>query len=405
MKQSLNRFRLFYLVIPVLLLLLQTGCWSRIEIENQAITVGVALDIGDETKLAQKLKGIKASSSKQDLITATYQVINTEGAAGGRSKGGASQPSYLNISNTGESLHQITREVALRNDKAISGQHLKVIVIGDKLARSRNLRQLLDFYLRDQHIRPSAYVYISNGLAKETLELKEMTSIPTFRLHEIVKNQYRSSRILPPVTLAKLVGKMQSSSSFLLQTVISGDGEIKFSGASVIHGKTGKLIGYLNEEEVEGFIWITGKGKDGLIKGHDEETGQLLVYEITSMKCSIQPHVEKDNISFTVFIKSKGTLSEQWTQSGDPFDNTFLKKAEKALNRQVERLVRSTLEKIQKQYQSDVAGFGEQIRIKYPKRWETLKTNWDKTFSQVPVQLSVNLTIEDFGTAGSAKNE
>jgi spore germination protein len=103
-----------------------------------------------------------------------------------------------------------------------------VIVISKDLVRKYRLEQLVDQQLRDNEIRPSCLVFISKGRANETLESKDSGKIPAFRLIGISDNEYRTTRILPPMSLAKLEGKMHSGSSFLLQNVISTNGEIKF---------------------------------------------------------------------------------------------------------------------------------------------------------------------------------
>jgi len=77
-----------------------------------------------------------------------------------------------------------------------------------------------------------------------------------------------------------------------------------------------------------------------------------------------------------------------------------LKKAERATEKEVERLVKNVLEKIQKEYQTDVSGFGTRLRIEYPKIWNKLRKDWDQTFSEVPIQCEVKITIKDYGTSG-----
>jgi spore germination protein len=181
------------------------------------------------------------------------------------------------------------------------------------------------------------------------------------------------------------------------------NGDVKFAGAAVIDGKTHKMTGTLNEEELEGVTWITGKGKGGVVKSFDEETGQLIVYEIESMKSTIIPRVNGNNISFDVNIESEGRLSETWVDLGNTFKNEFLKKAEKSSEKEVERLVRSVVEKMQKEYQVDVAGFGNRLRIEKPKVWQKVKKDWDQTFSETLINYNIKLTIKDYGTSGGLK--
>ncbi|WP_028402700.1 Ger(x)C family spore germination protein [Ectobacillus panaciterrae] len=401
MKQSLNNVRFLLVSLSVLLLLSLTGCWSSQEIEERGLGVGLALDKGKESTIEKELKERGGGYPERNIMTLTYQFVNPQ-ASGSKGKGGGGQQKpYMNASETGDSVHQMIREFSLRRDGPMFSPHLKVIVIGEDLVRTYNLKQLLDLFFRGNAPRLSCLVLISKGRASETLKSKETGDFPSFRLIGIADNQYRTTRILPSMPLAKLEGKLQSGSSFLLQNVISANGEVKFAGAAVINGKTKKLRGFLNEKELDGLTWITGKGKGGLVKSFDKKTGQLMIYEIESMKSKITPHVDGKKISFDVNIESEGRLSENWVLSGSSFENTFLKRAEKAAEKEVKRLVKNTLEKTQQEYKADVAGFGNRLRIEHPKVWKKVKKDWDRTFSKAPIKYNVKLTIKDYGGAGS----
>ncbi|MGG4526004.1 Ger(x)C family spore germination protein, partial [Aneurinibacillus migulanus] len=235
MRQSFNKIRFFFILLLVFLVLSLTGCWSSHEIEELSLAVGMALDKGKESASKKEVKEEGGGHPKRDLITSTYQIVVPQ--ATGSESPSQSKP-YMNIYETGDSIHQMTRELSLKRERPLFGQHLKVIVMGEELVRTYSLEQLLDQYLRDNQIRPSCLVLISKGRASKTLELKETGEIPSFRLFGIVDNQYRTTRILSPMSLAKLEGKMQSGSSFLLQNVVAANGEVKFAGAAVIKGKT-----------------------------------------------------------------------------------------------------------------------------------------------------------------------
>ncbi|HWO96172.1 MAG TPA: Ger(x)C family spore germination protein [Bacillus sp. (in: firmicutes)] len=401
MKQKANNTGVFLVLLSGLLLLSLTGCWSSKEIEELSLASGLALDKGEESTIEEGLKEKGGEYTKTDIITLTYQFVNPQAADAEGSEGGTQQKSYTNVSETGDSIHQLTRELSLKREGPLFSPHLKVIVIGEDLVRSYSLEPLLNQFLRDNEIRPSCLVFISKGRASKTLESKEAGEIPAFRLVGIADNEYRTSRILPPMSLAKLTSEMHSGSSFLLQNVVSANGEVKFAGAAVIDGKHKKLRGFLNEAELEGITWITGKGKGGLVKSFDQETGQLMIYEIESMKSRIIPHVKGDDISFDVNVESEGRLSENWAVSETAFENELLNRIEKAAEKEVKDLMKNVVEKMQKEYEVDVAGFGNQLRINHPRTWEKVKKNWDQIFSGVPIKYNVKLTITDYGTSGS----
>jgi spore germination protein len=251
-------------------------------------------------------------------------------------------------------------------------------------------------------MRLSSFILVSKGKASETLEVTATTSdIPAFHLVGTIENRYRSTKILPPLPLAKLTGKLHSDSSFLIQNVAVANGDVKFAGAAIINGKTKKWHGFLNEEDVEGLTWLTGEGKGGMLKSFDEQTGQIVIFEVISMKSKISSTINGNKISFDVNIESDGRLSENWVVTDKAYENEFLKRIEKVAENEVERLVKNVLEKMQAEYQVDVAGFGEHLRIQHPKVWEEVKEDWDQTFSDIPITINVTLTITDYGSVSS----
>jgi spore germination protein len=397
MMQSLKNTRIILVSLPVLLLLFLAGCWNSNEIENLGLSIGLALDEGKESPIEKEFREYGEEYLKGDFITLTYQFANLQSTESASNGVGIQLKPYENISETGDSVHQMTREFSLRKNTPMFSPHLKVIVIGEDLARKHSLEQLLDQFLRDNEIRPSCLVLISKGQASKTLESKDTVEIPSFRLLGISANEYKTTRILPPISLAKIEGTMHSGNSFLLQNVISANGEVKFAGAAIIEGKTKKLLGFFNEDELDGLTWLTGKGKGGIVKSLDQETGQPIMYEVTSMNSKIIPHVNGNNITFDVNIESTGRISENWVVSKKLSKQAFLKFAEKSTEEEVNRLVNLALNKMQNEYKVDVAGFGNQFRIKHPKLWEKHKKDWDKTFSMIPIKYNVNISITDFG--------
>ncbi|WP_336245731.1 Ger(x)C family spore germination protein [Paenibacillus apiarius] len=381
----------------IAMLILLTGCWSRREIEDLGMTIGAAVDIGEETKVEQELEQKGGDYSKKNVLTLTYQVVEP-GQSSGTGKGGTkNKKGYRNITVTGDSLYESTREISLIRARPIFGRHYKVIVISDQIARTISLHRLLDFFMREQEFRPSCLVLISKGEASKTLEQKDKTEFPSMRLLGITDNQYRSSRLLPQMTLTKVLPEINAKSSFLLQNVITAEGDVKVAGAAVIYGKTGKLIGFLDEEDLESINWIKGTAEGGVVKAYDSRTGKVIVYEITSLKSKIRPHVNGSRISFDVQIESDGRIGEEWT-SGNDFDNRIIRQVEADTVKMVKQRIDEMLHKVQKEYRADVIGLGEQVRIHYPRTWEKIKGEWDDIFADASIRYNVNVTVKEFGT-------
>ncbi len=391
-----HRYSQYLLVMTVPFFL--TGCWSSKEIEDLGLIVGTSLDLetGDVSSEEQQ----DARYANRELLTITNQFVTSETTVSGTREGALPEKAYKNVSETGDAVLPTLRNMLLKVDKHSFAEHSKVIIIGEELASTVNLQQTLDFFLRELEIRPSGLLLIAQNQASQALETNEPTKIPAFQLVEMMEGHERTTKILPPMTVAKLEGKLYSDSSFLLQNVIAENGEVKFAGAAIIEGKTKKLRGFLNESDIEGIAWMSGDAKGGLVKGFDEESGAPIVYEIISTKSKIIPHLKGDQISFTIKIQSEGRIAEHWVLSDKAFDNQFLKKAEKVFEKEIERLVMQVLEKTQHEFQTDVSGFGNKLRINYPRVWQKIKKEWDQTFSEVPITCEVNVSIKDYGTSG-----
>ncbi|WP_071459633.1 Ger(x)C family spore germination protein [Bacillus massilinigeriensis] len=374
---------------------LLSGCWSSREIEELGLNVGIALDKGD--KVAENMGRVEETpDSSGFLFTNTYQYVNISAVPSGSKDGGSGQKQYVNISEVGGTNHQIIREVSLREENPIMFQHTKVIVVSGDLLKDTSMRKLLDLFLRDNEMRLSCIVLVTKGSAKEVLNLKDPSVIPSLRLVGIGDNVYRSTKILKPMTLTRLQGNIYSNNSYLIQNVVSKSGEVRFSGAAVFSGKTNKLIGYLKEEDLTGVTMITGEAKGGIIKVNEGKKGRQRDFEIKTIKSTITPKVLNGKISFHINIAAQGRLSENWFLSHRPI-NQVLTQSEKEIKKSMEQRLTQALKMTQKKYKADVIGLGERLRIKYPRTWEKVKSNWDSTFANVPVTYSVEVNITDYG--------
>lgn len=236
---------------------LLSGCWSSSPIEELNLEIGVALDSVDASEDEEAVKSGVENHSKHPKIISTYQFTIPQGSGGAVMKSSSSSSSsfknYYNMSETSDSIFEAMRQLSLRTRRTPIGHHLKVIVISEELARSNNLTKLIDFFTRDNDIRPSVMLFVSKGKAKDVLENALPGQTPAFVLEGIFNNRDRNMGIWEPVTLAKVVGPLQGKKSFLVQNVIAIDQETKLAGAGVFKGTTGKLIGFWTSRSWRGW--------------------------------------------------------------------------------------------------------------------------------------------------------
>ncbi|WP_149095670.1 Ger(x)C family spore germination protein [Paenibacillus terrae] len=396
----MKRVRLGLLgMVALLICSTLSGCWSSSPVEDLNLEAGIAMDVAEQSSQEEQINRKGGDYPKKELIKGTFQFVVPE-----ESKGSGNFPSqtkkFFNITETGDSVFEMLREISLRTNRPPIGFHLKTVIISSSLLRKVPLYELLDFFLGDNDIRPSVLLLISTGKAGDALEEKIPGQTPAFILKDIFLKRKRNSRMLKPVSLAKVIGPMKAKSSFLLPNVITAESEIKLAGAGIIKGKTQKYGGFLNESEVEGLMWIKGELEGGLLKSIDPKTGKNIAYEIKSVKSSIKAIVQGDEISFRVRMTSEGRISENFNPNENLSSNQLLGREESIFQEKVNSLAEQTVAKMHK-LRADVGGFGEALRIQHPKVWRKVKKDWDTTFSTIPVRFSTDIHIEDYGASNT----
>jgi len=395
----MSRMKRYVLVILLILVLLNlTGCWGIKEIEDQTVLVGLGMDVANPSNEEKQLAENGNYYPKNNRVTLTFQIIPFEMRQSSGKGDKSSNELYSNIQETGDSMFQMLRKMATRRSKPIMGHHVKVIVISEELAKRIEIDKLLKFVVRDNDIRPSCLVFVSKSKASEVLISNNSGEIPSLELAGLAENGDKANNVLPPKSLMKLDGIINSGASFVLQNLSSSKDEVAVAGASIIKGKTRKWIGSLSIRDVLALSWIRGSVKGGVIKTYDKH-GNVLTYEIISGKSSVTSKVNGDNISFHVSIRTKGRLIENWDTQEEVKNEEFIKESEGYFEQELKNTMTEALHKMQDVYQVDVGGFRNHFRIQHPKVWRKVEQDWDNVFSKSDVKFDVDLIIEDTGSS------
>lgn len=395
----MSRMKRCVLVIFLILVLLSlTGCWGIKEIEDQTVLVGLGMDVANPSNEEKQLAETGNYYPKKNRVTLTFQIIPFEMRQSSGKGDKSSNKLYSNIQETGDSMFQMLRKMATRRSKPIMGHHVKVIVISQELAKRVEIDKLLKFVLRDNDIRPSCLVLMSESKASEILVSNNSGEIPSLELTGLAENGSKAGNILPPKSLTKLDGIINSGQSFTLQNLSSSKDEVAVAGASIIKGKSKKWIGSLSIQEVLALSWIRGTVKGGVIKTYDKH-GNVLTYEVISAKSSVKSKVNGDDISFHVNIRTKGRFIESWDTKEPAGNEKFIKEAEGYFEQELNKMISELIYKMRDVYQVDVGKFGDHLRIQHPKVWRKVEQDWDNVFSKSEVTYDVDLIIEDTGSS------
>jgi len=372
-------------VLVCLQLIVLTGCWDRREIEEMGMVVGLAIDKG----------------KKKDEIMLTNQFVNT--IKGKKDEPGVSD--YYNIKTTGGAMMETVKYVSNLTDNTPYYTHLKVIVISEEVAKSANLMEIINWFLRDQELRRTIQIIIAKGKAEKILKAKlEKRTIPAIELWGMSQNIRETKKMPQFLTLGDMGIQMTGEMSFLAQSVEPLQMGLKMAGAAVISGKKRKLIGWLNEDEMNwaNFLVKQRRGKEGgVIKIIDENAKKPLVYYNRNIKRKLEIQKKNGDISFLVKVYTEGYLLEDWSLTENAFENDYLKKVEKILTDELKKQTTQVLHKMQKKLKADVFGFRTQLKNDDFQTWKKLKSDWDNEFSKIPIEVQAEVKIVQFGGKGA----
>lgn len=381
--------KLFAVVLCIVFLI---GCWDRRELNDLGIVQAVGFD---------------KDSMTGDIIM-TCQIIRP-GAL--KQEGGGKKNPVENISTTGKTVYEAIRNISMQFDRRAFYGHNKVVVINEQLAREGVLR-FIDLFARNREVRPLSWLIIAKDTrAQDILEVKHgIEELQAAYLEGIIKKGSVNSKVSTVHVLEFIKGVLSSEidpiagvMEIMEQPVFAAEKKekditekgIKLLGTAVF--KRDKLVGYLDDIETRGLNWVTGKVKTGIITvSSPTEKHKFISIVIGRADASIKPEIIDGKISFTIEVKEEGDIGEQ-ANTADISKLEIFRKIEKMQKDAIEMEIKMAVDKAQKEFRSDILGFGSAFSKKYPKEWNEIKGKWESIFPEVQYSIEVDAKLRKTG--------
>jgi spore germination protein KC len=359
-----------------------SGCWNYREVNRLAIVGGLAID--------------------KDKATNNYKVtVEIMKPVQGDTGGGKIESDVYEAE--GKTIFEAVRNFILRLGRRTYWAHAKVVII-DKGIAEDDIAPVLDWLYRDSELRRDIYVLISKEhTAGELLKTNSgLDDTASFHMFTIIQGQ-NSTYKYPKTELWQVVENISHKERALLVPVIMvSDAEKRPSeirGSAIF--KDDKVVGYLDEEDTRNCLWINGELKKGLFSVKNiGDTKNDITFEVFTSRTKSTVEFLEENLKLLVDIKADVNIAEL---SGEL--NFRDKKVRDKLQKSGEEAIKSslarTVEKLQKDYKSDVFKFNTTIETKEQKNWKKLKPNWEEEFSSAVVTINVDLHIR--GSAVASK--
>lgn len=362
--------------ILILCCLLLTGCWDSLEIEKRTLAVSIAVDQDEEGYLV------------------SLQVPNPRKIAGGGEAGGGGEggPEAIEIlQGRGKTVSEAIKEIQRKSNLPIFFGHTQTLLVGEDLARA-GINPIIDFFRRNPQIRRQLWPIVVKGKAVDAIQtLVILEPIPTYYLRDLIELNTRSQR-LPETTLGEVLVDLSTpwKQSPLFHYIYAKKDEFEWAGMAVF--KQDKMVGVLNEQEVNSFVHLRYgiRGVNMIVPCGDGRKG-----EIAFLPKNIERKIVFHNKpSIDVHIHIKGDIEEISCNMVAKNMNDF-KKLDQLIANEYEKYAKLVLQKAKNVINADIFHFEDVLHAHYHDLWKRLDLK--KEFARIPIHVRYSVNIERIG--------
>lgn len=378
------------LFIPLLCLLLITGCVGKREINDLALVMAMGIDL-----------------TKDNKLQVTIQVARPADARGqtGAPSGNTGDPLW-STSATGNTLFETIRNLATVSSRRIFWAHNFIIVINEDVAK-RGISEIIDFFTRNPELRMRTWMVTTPDKAREVVsQVTGLEVIPGQSMDKLFRYSDITSAA-PRTELLDIQSAYLSESSqpymARLRLVNSGVSnkkpghhgsykQVQLAGTSVF--RDDKLVGTLSKDETTGFLPFVEKIKSEIIVlPCPNNSSEHVSLEVKKFNFKVSPFFKNSKPSFRVYT----SLNTNLVDASCPIslnDQRAINQLETNLDNKLKKQIETVVHKAQDEYKSDFLELGKLFDNKYPEEWRKLSSNWSTIFPTVPITVKVNGKIK-----------
>lgn len=394
----INKFPIIVIVIFVFITVLwnQTLIPIRLEVaELEPIRV-IGFDYVDSenvslTIIRENLKEDQSGSSSSE----------SKGTEAGGEKNEA-------ITVTADTFENAMKALQLYTTKQIMGDHVKYILIGEKLAE-KELYSVMDFIARDEEFRFNSFVYVVKDISvseflKGQVESKELLAEKLGNLEKHIDDfgftsetrlldvlnfllQKEQKGLIPAISIIN----DEDALGFSIESSEKQKAKKSVSFLGYAHIKNGKLYEYLTPETSRGCNILQNKLKTAPITIEDK-SGNKINLDVQRIITEFSFAFEGDTLK-KVYIKTRVRSNfSHITDILNIYEDDTISDYE---NRQAE-VIKNEISKVldkAKETNSDFISLLGKLRMKHPYKYEKIKNDWKNVLPNLEYEIYVESQI------------
>lgn len=405
--------RVSSVILLIMILSVLTSCYDAMEVDDEVYALTLGVDKGVNNKIR---------------VTIQYPLYKSgEKSSGDNEKSNAAPNSIIHTVEASTVLGALDM-YGMAISRRVSLMHTKVLVFSEEFARDGVGRYLAPI-ARFRETRRIMQPVVVRGTAEKFLKENQSNIGESLaKAIELMNNQADNTSFFPKTTFQNFYGGMLSPTEqaytayagindfnkltsgkkegdpplVIDEAFMPGDlprkgvAKREFVGTAVFDGD--KMVGTLNSDETRYFLMVIGKFKRGIIDLEDENSSDNAIpLEMRYSRAPVIKGYFKNDIP-VIDIKIYMEADIGAIQSRLPYEKLSMIED---LNRQAEKHIKKrvidVIDKVQKEFKSDIFGFGHKFTGYFATIQEWEEYNWLVHFQETKINVEIDVNIERTG--------
>ncbi|MFD0825095.1 Ger(x)C family spore germination protein [Neobacillus sp. M.A.Huq-85] len=383
-----NKLFCWIFICPFLL----AGCWDQRELSEISVVTGMAIDKSDEGKYSLTAEGISAEE------------LNPKTGTG-------FTPSIV-FTLHGNTISELSQKMNVGASKNVIYSHMQTLIIGEEVAK-KGFMEFIDFLERNREIRDDFNIIIAHNVSaadilKVTYPIQKSSSLklhvqidsmvqnwggdPDVRLNDVVQ-AFTSPGRHPVMAAVTIQGNSEEGSGVENMKEVSPKAMVVLDSLAIF--KKGKLLDFLPLKDTRNYLWV----EDKIIRTALSvpcQKNKYIAIRIYNSKTRAKARMIRGLPVIDINVRSEAYLDGTQCTKDITKIKTY-EQYEKFTEKMIEKNMMKTIQKVQKEYRSDVFGFGEEMYRQDYRNFKKVQDHWDELFSDAIINVHVNVQLRRSG--------
>ena len=373
----INSLRAIAVLVCILLL---TGCWDKVEIEDRIFVLGIGVDEAEEEEQ-------EVSADRYTLSFVAPVVDQIKEGPG---------PPFRTYKTVDNSVIMSLSQLLERFSKKQFFGHTRTMFFGEGIMKDEKLlKEVLDGITRYHEFHNSMYAYVIPGRAEDVFKVKPMyDKLLMPYIAGITENSDYTSKVLK-LSLTDMIIMLDNQKGGLVIPKLTPDKEeVKLNGAGVLRDY--KLVGYLGDQEVSVYNWLTDKARGGVIAVEHNNISSVFRHNTFTRKIELSK-VEDGKIYLNYDMETEGSL-EEYMMGKEILDNALLKELNGEVAKRIEGESEKLIKKFQQEFKVDLIGARDYLSKYQPKLYKAIEKDYEEYFvDNIVIEVTADVNIRRVG--------